>query len=108
MAAGGGGGGGRSAHGHRRRRGAGRRAPKTRETEAAACTASVARAGARRGGGTPAKWVAKRRPTAEPGTRILLRTEMGAGHGGPSGRYDAWRKEAEMFAFLLEAVGVKD
>ncbi len=33
----------------------------------------------------PAKWVAKLRTTAEPGTRILLRTEMGAGHGGPSG-----------------------
>ncbi|HEV7864500.1 MAG TPA: S9 family peptidase, partial [Acidimicrobiia bacterium] len=40
----------------------------------------------------PAKWVAKLRTTAEPGGRILLRTEMGAGHGGPSGRYDAWRK----------------
>jgi oligopeptidase B len=32
---------------------------------------------------------------------------MGAGHGGPSGRYDAWRKEAEIFAFLLDAVGLK-
>jgi oligopeptidase B len=56
----------------------------------------------------PAKWVAKLRVTADPGTRILLRTEMGAGHGGPSGRYDAWRKEAEIFAFLLEAVGIKE
>ncbi|HYT39344.1 MAG TPA: S9 family peptidase [Acidimicrobiia bacterium] len=56
----------------------------------------------------PAKWVAKLRVTAAPGTRILLRTEMGAGHGGPSGRYDAWRKEAEIFAFLLDAVGLKE
>jgi oligopeptidase B len=56
----------------------------------------------------PAKWVAKLRVTAEAGTRILLRTEMGAGHGGPSGRYDAWRKEAEIFAFLLDAVGLKE
>jgi oligopeptidase B len=56
----------------------------------------------------PAKWVAKLRTTAEPGGRILLRTEMGAGHGGPSGRYDAWRKEAEIFAFLLDAVGLKE
>ncbi|MDQ1515225.1 MAG: oligopeptidase, partial [Actinomycetota bacterium] len=56
----------------------------------------------------PAKWVAKLRTTAEPGGRILLRTEMGAGHGGPSGRYDAWHKEAEIFAFLLDAVGLKE
>jgi hypothetical protein len=56
----------------------------------------------------PAKWVAKLRSTAEPGTRVLLRTEMGAGHSGPSGRYDAWRKEAEIFAFLLDAVGLKE
>ena len=56
----------------------------------------------------PAKWVAKLRVTAEPGTLVLLRTEMGAGHGGPSGRYDAWRKEAEIFAFLLDAVGLKE
>ena len=56
----------------------------------------------------PAKWVAKLRATAEPGSRLLLRTEMGAGHGGPSGRYDAWRKEAEIFAFLLDAVGIKE
>ena len=56
----------------------------------------------------PAKWVAKLRATAEPGTKVLLRTEMGAGHGGPSGRYDAWRKDAEIFAFLLDAMGIKE
>jgi len=56
----------------------------------------------------PAKWVARLRATADDGTRILLRTEMGAGHSGPSGRYDAWRKEAEIFAFLLDAVGIKE
>ena len=56
----------------------------------------------------PAKWVAKLRATAEPGSQLVLRTEMGAGHGGPSGRYDAWRKEAEIFAFLLEAFGIKE
>jgi oligopeptidase B len=54
----------------------------------------------------PAKWVAKLRATAEPGSRILLKTEMGAGHGGPSGRYDAWRDEAFVLAFLLDALGV--
>ena len=34
-------------------------------------------------------------------TPLLLKTEMGAGHGGPSGRYDAWREEAEVLAFIL-------
>jgi oligopeptidase B len=53
----------------------------------------------------PAKWVAKLRATS-PATRVLLRTELGAGHGGPSGRYDAWREEALVLAFLLDALGV--
>jgi oligopeptidase B len=37
---------------------------------------------------------------------VLLRTELGAGHGGPSGRYDAWRDEALVVAFLLDALDV--
>ncbi len=53
----------------------------------------------------PAKWVAKLRATS-PSSAILLRTELGAGHGGPSGRYDAWREEALVLAFLLRALGV--
>ena len=53
----------------------------------------------------PAKWVAKIRALS-PSTRVLLRTEMGAGHGGPSGRYDAWKEEALVFAFLLDALGM--
>ncbi len=52
----------------------------------------------------PAKWVARLRQ-AHPGTRILLKTELGAGHGGPSGRYDAWRDEALVYAFILDVVG---
>jgi oligopeptidase B len=51
----------------------------------------------------PAKWVAKLRVTS-PTTRVLLKTEMGAGHGGPSGRYDAWKEEALVFAFLLDSL----
>ena len=51
----------------------------------------------------PAKWVAKIRALS-PATRVLLRTELGAGHGGPSGRYDAWKEEALVFAFLLDAL----
>ena len=36
---------------------------------------------------------------------VLLRTELGAGHAGPSGRYDAWRDEAFVLAFATHAVG---
>jgi oligopeptidase B len=53
----------------------------------------------------PAKWVAKLR-AADPTARVLLRTELVAGHGGPSGRYDAWRDEALVYAFLLDALDV--
>jgi oligopeptidase B len=53
----------------------------------------------------PAKWVAKLRALS-PSTRVLLRTELGAGHGGPSGRYDAWKEEALVLAFLLDAFGL--
>jgi oligopeptidase B len=37
---------------------------------------------------------------------LLLKTELGAGHGGPSGRYDAWRDEALVLAFLLDQLGI--
>lgn len=49
----------------------------------------------------PAKWVAKLRASTTGPQPILLRTELGAGHQGPSGRYDAWRDEARVQAFLL-------
>jgi oligopeptidase B len=55
----------------------------------------------------PAKWVAKLR-AANPENRVLLKTEMGAGHGGPSGRYDAWKDEAFVYAFVLDALGLAD
>jgi oligopeptidase B len=54
----------------------------------------------------PAKWVAKLRATKTDDNPLLLKTEMGAGHGGPSGRYDAWKDEAFVYAFMLEAVGL--
>jgi oligopeptidase B len=50
----------------------------------------------------PAKWVAKLRATKTDDHPLLLKTEMGAGHAGPSGRYDAWRDEALVLAFLLD------
>lgn len=48
----------------------------------------------------PAKWVARLRAVA-PQADVLLKTEMGAGHGGPSGRYDAWREEAFILAWII-------
>jgi oligopeptidase B len=55
----------------------------------------------------PAKWVAKLRATKTDANPLLLRTRMGAGHAGPSGRYERWREEAFVFAFLLDALGVE-
>ena len=53
----------------------------------------------------PAKWVAKIRSLRTNDEPLLLHTEMGAGHGGSSGRYDRWRDEARILAFLLTAIG---
>jgi oligopeptidase B len=52
----------------------------------------------------PAKWVARLREVGTGGAPIVLRTEMGAGHGGPSGRYEMWRDEARTLAFILATV----
>ncbi len=57
---------------------------------------------------SPAKWVAKLRDAKTDDNLLLLRTEMGAGHGGVSGRYDALRETAELYAFLLLALGLTD
>ena len=54
----------------------------------------------------PAKWVQRLRDRGTGSRPVLLKTEMGAGHGGPSGRYDSWREEALVCAFLLDALGV--
>ncbi|MFF5080767.1 S9 family peptidase [Actinoplanes sp. NPDC000266] len=53
----------------------------------------------------PAKWIARLRAVAPDGD-YLLKTEMGAGHGGPSGRYDAWKEEAFVNAWTLDVLGV--
>jgi oligopeptidase B len=49
----------------------------------------------------PAKWTAKLRAVNRGELPILLKTELGAGHAGPSGRYESWRDEAKILAFLL-------
>lgn len=54
----------------------------------------------------PAKWVARLRATRTDDRLLVLRTEMDSGHSGPSGRYDAWRDEAFVLAFVLDQLGV--
>ncbi len=49
----------------------------------------------------PAKWVARLREVGTGERPVVMRTEMGAGHGGPTGRYDAWRDEARTLAFIF-------
>jgi len=49
----------------------------------------------------PAKWVAKLRESKKDPRPLLLQTEMSAGHSGPSGRYESWREEAFITAFVL-------
>jgi oligopeptidase B len=51
----------------------------------------------------PAKWVLRLRD-ANPDNVAYLKTEMGTGHGGPSGRYDAWRDEAQVLAYLVNEI----
>jgi oligopeptidase B len=53
----------------------------------------------------PAKWVQLLRRHTTSAKPVLLRIEMGAGHGGPSGRYDAWADEAFVQAFVLDQLG---
>jgi oligopeptidase B len=53
----------------------------------------------------PAKWVARIRALRTNDAPLVLRTEMGAGHGGQSGRYEQWRDEARVCAFLHASIG---
>ena len=53
----------------------------------------------------PAKWIARLRPTMTGGGPVLLRTNMGAGHGGASGRFNRLDEVAVAYAFALWAVG---
>ncbi|MDX1532242.1 MAG: S9 family peptidase, partial [Rhodothermales bacterium] len=56
----------------------------------------------------PAKWVAKLRKLKTDENLLLLHTDMGAGHGGASGRYDRYRETARDYAFLLHLAGLTD
>ncbi|HET9812093.1 MAG TPA: S9 family peptidase [Sphingomicrobium sp.] len=52
----------------------------------------------------PAKWAAKLRATKTDGNLLLLKINMGAGHGGKSGRWDKLHEVAETYAFILTQV----
>ncbi|WP_316232930.1 S9 family peptidase [Bradyrhizobium sp. SZCCHNPS2010] len=56
----------------------------------------------------PAKWIARLRATMTSGGPVLLRTNMGAGHGGASGRFNRLDEVAIVYAFALWAVGLAD
>jgi oligopeptidase B len=56
----------------------------------------------------PAKWVARLRATTTGDQPLLLKTELSAGHAGPSGRYEAWREEARVLAFLVAVLARAD
>ncbi|MGC1563493.1 MAG: S9 family peptidase, partial [Bradyrhizobium sp.] len=56
----------------------------------------------------PAKWIARLRATMTAGGPVLLRTNMGAGHGGASGRFNRLDEVAIAYAFALWAVGLAE
>ncbi|HEX8585586.1 MAG TPA: S9 family peptidase [Allosphingosinicella sp.] len=53
----------------------------------------------------PAKWAAKLRATKTDDNLLLLKINMGAGHGGKSGRWDRLQEVAEAYAFVLTQIG---
>ena len=56
----------------------------------------------------PAKWVARLREATTGTEPILLKTEMDGGHGGASGRYEAWKDRAWDYAFVLAALDARE
>ena len=55
----------------------------------------------------PAKWVAKLRALKTDDNILLLHTNMGAGHGGVSGRLRRYKETAMEYAFMLDLIGIK-
>jgi oligopeptidase B len=56
----------------------------------------------------PTKYVAKMRAVRTDHNTLILKTNMGAGHGGSSGRYDFLHDVAFDYAFILKEIGLAD
>ena len=56
----------------------------------------------------PAKWIAKLRDMKTDNNPLMLHTNMGAGHGGASGRFRRYKETALEYAFFLDLVGRAD
>lgn len=56
----------------------------------------------------PVKWVAKLRDTKTDKNKLLLKTNMKAGHGGASGRFEALKEDAIEYAFLLDLENINN
>jgi oligopeptidase B len=56
----------------------------------------------------PTKYVARLRARRTGGSLVVLRTNMEAGHGGKSGRYERFREYAEQYAFVIDQAGIKN
>ena len=56
----------------------------------------------------PAKWVAKLRDMKTDNNCLLMHTNMGAGHGGASGRFERYKEVALEYAFILDLVGIHE
>ncbi len=54
----------------------------------------------------PAKWVAKLRDMKTNDKKLYLKTNMDAGHGGASGRFESLKEDAEEYAFLFDLEGI--
>lgn len=56
----------------------------------------------------PAKWVAKLRALKTDNNRLILKTNLEAGHGGASGRYKRYKEIAFAYSFILDLLGIKE
>ncbi|UCC75155.1 MAG: S9 family peptidase [Gemmatimonadota bacterium] len=56
----------------------------------------------------PAKWVAKLRALKTDDNLLILKTNMEAGHGGASARYERYRETAFQYAFMLDLLGIEE
>ena len=55
----------------------------------------------------PTKWVAKLRATKTDDNPLLLKIDMGSGHGGASGRFKRYETTAMQYAFIMDLIGIK-